>query len=848
MRVTSTIFTILLLLSIGLTTLHAEKENRIEEADAVVEKFQQGQKLTKNEMRILTNIVSAKNNTYFPEIIKAYKKAKFPNDDSGNPAFGYSPVVEQFENAWAKRVQLIAKDEIKQAKFGKAGAPGNIYVEQVEAGDLPGTSEDATGADVIQGVLTVNGDVDMFQIYIEDLTALQIDVTINTTVGDTQIFLFDSDGRTVADNDDGGGGFGLRSQIESFDIPGGYEPGVYYIAISSFNNDPLNNVGGDIDGSAGSLLDHWDPTRGGSNGFYEMSLSGIGTGVTLPAPKLSQWVMQEDGQFRLQFPNGTYQVRANTSFVTPRFVGNYLYITVAANWHGNALITVTSGGQQKTYQLTVVPVNDPPNITPVASQTIQANNQLELALSGSDADYDRLTYSAFTQDPNIELLVVGNKLYITPAPDYSTPEGSPALIAVTVRDPYGGQDTWGFNLTIESNTEVVSQVVSGYIHYNQIKDNVSDLRARLVGEDDRTYETDLAEDGAFEFAAVANGYYRLELVREEDAKAVTSADALLALRNSVDAAAYPLDELQTMAADVDGSESVTAGDALNILNKVVGRANNFGRPEWILAKDEIGVGARNVSFYTHTIVSGDADNSLLKGGLDKRAVLSITEGEVSLTKENTVSVPVYARNLANLAAFDLAINFDESRFEFAGVKGGLAVISNVVKDQVRLAWLNMEAEGLNVNDEAPLFELEFRAKGDVERNYQYALEVAEGEFVNANGDKIDARIEMPLVSNAVPEAFALEQNYPNPFNPSTKIGYSLPYNSQVTLTIYDITGQVINEIVNTQINAGSHEATWNGRNQFGQQVSSGIYFYTLKASSLETGENFVKTAKMMLLK
>lgn len=103
-------------------------------------------------------------------------------------------------------------------------------------------------------------------------------------------------------------------------------------------------------------------------------------------------------------------------------------------------------------------------------------------------------------------------------------------------------------------------------------------------------------------------------------------------------------------------------------------------------------------------------------------------------------------------------------------------------------------------------------------------------------------LEVKDITNELPQAFALEQNYPNPFNPSTKIRFSVPKANNVTLKVYDIKGELVSELVNEFKNVGTYEATWNGRNQFGSQVASGTYVYTLQAGDL------VESKKMILLK
>ncbi len=91
--------------------------------------------------------------------------------------------------------------------------------------------------------------------------------------------------------------------------------------------------------------------------------------------------------------------------------------------------------------------------------------------------------------------------------------------------------------------------------------------------------------------------------------------------------------------------------------------------------------------------------------------------------------------------------------------------------------------------------------------------------------------------------FTLYQNYPNPFNPQTTISYQLPVNANVTINIYNMLGQEVRTLINENKSAGYHSVVWNGKDNSGQWVTSGIYFYQLK-----TGSDLSETKRMMLLK
>ena len=78
----------------------------------------------------------------------------------------------------------------------------------------------------------------------------------------------------------------------------------------------------------------------------------------------------------------------------------------------------------------------------------------------------------------------------------------------------------------------------------------------------------------------------------------------------------------------------------------------------------------------------------------------------------------------------------------------------------------------------------------------------------------------------------LFQNYPNPFNQSTKIEFTLPKSGFVTLTIYDILGRKARVLVSQPLSSGFKSVFWNGKNDSGKDVASGIYFYQLTAGNL----------------
>jgi phosphatidylserine/phosphatidylglycerophosphate/cardiolipin synthase-like enzyme len=107
-------------------------------------------------------------------------------------------------------------------------------------------------------------------------------------------------------------------------------------------------------------------------------------------------------------------------------------------------------------------------------------------------------------------------------------------------------------------------------------------------------------------------------------------------------------------------------------------------------------------------------------------------------------------------------------------------------------------------------------------------------------DNIAVNVER--LGEQTPRSFSSAQNYPNPFNPSTTIRYQIPTDASVNLIIYNVQGQKIRTLVSKEQKAGYYNVVWDGRNEAGQTVSTGLYLYRVQAGS------FVATQKMLMLK
>jgi photosystem II stability/assembly factor-like uncharacterized protein len=117
---------------------------------------------------------------------------------------------------------------------------------------------------------------------------------------------------------------------------------------------------------------------------------------------------------------------------------------------------------------------------------------------------------------------------------------------------------------------------------------------------------------------------------------------------------------------------------------------------------------------------------------------------------------------------------------------------------------------------------------------------ASGTILKAIDQTVE--VEAPKQISSIPETFALHANFPNPFNPSTAIKYDLSQQVEVQLVIFDLTGRHVRTLVNQTQQAGRYVIIWDGRNEQGEALATGLYIYQLRAG------NYMHARRMALVR
>ncbi|MDA0744973.1 MAG: T9SS type A sorting domain-containing protein [bacterium] len=237
-------------------------------------------------------------------------------------------------------------------------------------------------------------------------------------------------------------------------------------------------------------------------------------------------------------------------------------------------------------------------------------------------------------------------------------------------------------------------------------------------------------------------------------------------------------------------------------------------------------------------------------GVNDNTEMSLNLGSERVLVGQTISVNVSLANTQSLEAFGFVLNYDADKFEFVSAvpaendllksTGGETPLFSNWPEAGQVTIANAIINGTAVSGNGDVVTLTFKVLREFEDNARF--EIAQGVVFDPNQLSNPAVTLGALSVESTPTEFALNQNFPNPFNPETTIKYQLAESAPVQLRIYNIVGQVVRTLVSEQQAAGRYQIRWNGTDDRGMAVSSGIYFYQVSAGK------FQDVKRLMLLK
>ena len=426
--------------------------------------------------------------------------------------------------------------------------------------------------------------------------------------------------------------------------------------------------------------------------------------------------------------------------------------------------------------------------------------------------------------------------------DASFAIGAPLDIAITLWVPGMDGDQAGETVTIPAGGSVdVTARAENLNEGDTVTFNVGDMETEATADADgyATQSITLTGSGTVTVTASVGQYSEsLDIVHEEQMGRVSYTDA----------------EGNPVYLIAKSSGTVGVDDFLAFLNAYgssVGDANYNPQAD---VNDDNTV---NLDDYLIFITSfgrtaGPSTKPLvLATGVNQNAEFALSLGSERVLVGELVAVDVSLANVEALMGYGFTLNYDATKFEFVSVvqadedllksTGGETLFHHVAGNgQVEVA--TGLYNGTAVSGGGDIARFVFRVLYEFEDNARF--EIANGLVFDPSQLQNPAVVAGVLELQSTPREFALHQNFPNPFNPDTTIKYDLAESADVTLQIYNVLGQVVRTLVASEAqDAGRYQIRWNGMDERGVPVSSGIYFYQIAADG-----KFSDVRKLMLLK
>jgi len=206
-----------------------------------------------------------------------------------------------------------------------------------------------------------------------------------------------------------------------------------------------------------------------------------------------------------------------------------------------------------------------------------------------------------------------------------------------------------------------------------------------------------------------------------------------------------------------------------------------------------------------------------------------------------VILPIKVENGSDMVAMSFSLEYDANVLKalsatITELTHNWQIAHNVEEGQIKVALAGSKP----IAESGAIVKLEFEVLETGTPDAKSLLNIPQIS-INEGNIRVNIHLAEFTPGSPVPEQYALSQNYPNPFNAQTTIRYQLPKAGKVVLKIYNTLGQTVRTLVNADKKAGYHAVLWDGINDEGSMVSSGIYIYQLQT------KDFTKTKKMLLM-
>ncbi len=375
--------------------------------------------------------------------------------------------------------------------------------------------------------------------------------------------------------------------------------------------------------------------------------------------------------------------------------------------------------------------------------------------------------------------------------------------------------------------------LTGIVFYDNTIVNIPNADVVLNGETVTTTD----QNGEYEILQINPGTYNLELIKTSDQQdAITGTDPLYILQAL--AFMHELTAEEMRAADVTGDGLITGSDAIAILRYLAFFTIGIGNSgHWEFLPEDTTINLINnqtIDFIAY--LKGDANLSWGSsvtfvsngiGGDSENCAIKI--GGYEIVEGRKIKIPIYLEaNAAEVNSILFSFKFDPQKLEhiktiFNHYLDDFQIIENSqLSGQLHLAMV-----GLNgFSGESKILEILFERSKNMEDYVNF--EISRAVVNDAKLQNLPTLV-IDKINPTYIKSYHLYQNFPNPFNSETQIRYDIPDKVRCILKIYNLAGQEVTTLVDKIHEPGSYSLNWNGTDNKGKTVNSGIYVYELIA-------------------
>lgn len=386
--------------------------------------------------------------------------------------------------------------------------------------------------------------------------------------------------------------------------------------------------------------------------------------------------------------------------------------------------------------------------------------------------------------------------------------------------------TYGCSTYILDLDSLVSNLcLTGIVKYNNSASTpLSDIKLFISDSMNNVVDsTRTNHNGYYSFYNITPGSYNINPKSNKQWGGGNSTDALLTMQHFV--GLDTLNGLSLQAADTDGTGFINSSDALMIQKRFIALIDSFPVGDWVFEKPSVNISTG--SFASQDIYGmcyGDIDGSYIQPATKESRIKLEKNGMIVQNKNDLISIPVLCgNNSVTLGAMSLVIDYDNKLIDITGVESKAlsnSFLYNILEDEVRISWYDCYSNEVCYGD--TLFVL-------VLNEYPGTIFcTAFGEAVDNRGISKDLTLLYPDIRDGSFEESNYLSVFPNPFKYTTNVFLRIPSDDFVSLRIIDINGKFVFVLHDGFLSKGEHTFIWNGNDQDGLKVNSGIYFISLE--------------------